>query len=297
MAENFTPLLTTSDWNSEWKELQKARRRADDAAYWDKRAETFTSRDSPNPYILRYLELAGIQPGETVFDMGCGTGALAVPLGKAGHRVIAADFSTGMLARLREALDRNGVTTVTPVQMSWDGDWPAHGVHPEMVDVCVVSRSLATADLKDSLMRLNSVARRRVCITLPTGSSPRTDERILTAIGLQSALGRDYLYAFNILTNEGIKPEVHYIESTRKNTYDTFDEAYDDMERMVMSASGAMVSDGNREAALKRLRPWLENDLEDNPDVGKLDQEDVPEKRLQLHTSRKVMWAFIAWDK
>lgn len=297
MAENFTPLLTTSDWNGEWKELQKARRRADDASYWDKRAETFTSRDSPNPYVLRYLELADIRPGETVFDMGCGTGALSVPLGKAGHRVIAADFSTGMLARLREALDRNGVSTVTPLQMSWDDDWPAHGVHPEMVDVCVASRSLATADLRDSLMRLNDVARRRVCITLPTGSSPRTDERILTAIGLQSALGRDYLYAFNILTNEGIKPEVHYIESTRKNTYDTFDEAYEELERMVTSATGAMVSDGDRQAALKRLRTWLENDLEENPDAGKPDEENVPEKRLRLRTSRKVMWAFLAWDK
>ena len=30
-ATTFTPLLTTHDWNEEWKELQKARRAADDA--------------------------------------------------------------------------------------------------------------------------------------------------------------------------------------------------------------------------------------------------------------------------
>ena len=35
-----------------------------------------------------------------VFDMGCGTGALAVPLGLAGHKVVAADFSRGMLDRM-----------------------------------------------------------------------------------------------------------------------------------------------------------------------------------------------------
>lgn len=37
MHDEFTPLLTTTDWNEEWKELQKVRRHADDAAFWDKR--------------------------------------------------------------------------------------------------------------------------------------------------------------------------------------------------------------------------------------------------------------------
>ena len=42
MHDEFTPLLTTTDWNEEWKELQKVRRHADDAAFWDKRSATFT---------------------------------------------------------------------------------------------------------------------------------------------------------------------------------------------------------------------------------------------------------------
>ena len=42
MHDEFTPLLTATDWNEEWKELQKVRRHADDAAFWDKRSATFT---------------------------------------------------------------------------------------------------------------------------------------------------------------------------------------------------------------------------------------------------------------
>ena len=79
----------------------------------------------------RFLELARILPGETVFDMGCGTGALSVPLGQAGHTVVAADFSAGMLGVLREELDAHGVTSVFPKQMSWEDDWAACGVGPE----------------------------------------------------------------------------------------------------------------------------------------------------------------------
>ena len=153
--------------------------------------------------------------------MGCGTGALAVPLGEAGHKVVAADFSQGMLDQMQARLNEAGVRTVFPKLMSWEDDWPAFGVREGMTDVAVASRSIATADLRDALLRLTEVARRRVCITLATGSSPRVDERILAAVGLPAVLGRDYLYAFNILADEGIRAEVRYIDSTRDDTFAT----------------------------------------------------------------------------
>lgn len=296
-SEPFVPLLTTRDWNDEWKQLQQARRRFDDASYWDKRASTFSTKDAPNPYVERFLELAGIREGETVFDMGCGTGALSVPLGKRGTKVVAADFSRGMLDQLQAALDQEGVRTVFPKQMSWEDDWPSFGVRPGMVDVAVASRSVATADLRDSLLRLTDVARRRVCVTLATGTSPRTDERILNAIGLSSVLGRDHLYAFNILASEGLRPEVSYIDSTRIDTFDSADDAYDVFTRMVNDATAAFIGEDERAAAFVRLRAWLADNLVANEHVGQLDKKGIPEKALRLKEPRTVTWAFLAWDK
>ena len=304
-ADGFRPLLGTIDWNEEWKELQRARRHADDAAYWDKRSATFATKDAPNPYVDRFLELARIQPGESVFDMGCGTGALSVPLAAAGHRVTAADFSQGMLDKLREGLDERGCAqNATLVKMSWSDDWRAFGVEPGSADVALASRSIATADLRDSLMRLTDVARRRVCVTLSTGTSPRSDEGLLADLGIRGKLGYDYLYAFNILANDGLRPEISYIDSLRDDTFDSREDARASFARMVDSALGAPETyvdapafEAARSRAMARLEEWLDANLVPNENAGKLDRKGVPQGRLRTTRPRTISWAFISWDK
>lgn len=296
-TRSFHPLLTTTDWNEEWKALQASRRAPDDPAYWDGRAHSFPADARPSEYARRFLALAGIRPGETVFDMGCGTGAIALPLGMAGHRVLAADFSPNMLARLREVLAEAGVEGVSTECVSWEGDWAAHGIAPASFDVAVASRSIATADLRDSLLRLTEVARRRVCITLTTGSSPRTDERILAEIGLADTLCRDYLYAVNILAHEGLRPQLDYIESARYDTFADAEEAFASLKRMVDHAAGAVKTEEERRAAYRRLRAWLSDNLVANEAVGTPDAHGLPQKALRLAHPRVITWAFIAWDK
>lgn len=293
----FVSPSSALDWNNEWKRLQTMRRRVDDASYWDKRAATFTTKDAPNLYVERFLKLAAIKRGETVFDMGCGTGALTIPLAERGCNVVAADFSRGMLERMQSELDDRDIRNVTVKHMSWEDDWNHFNVKRNSADVAIASRSIATADLRDSILRLTDVAKRRVCATMATGASPRIDERALNAIGLHSPLGRDYLYAFNILAAEGLRPEVSYIDSTRTDTFDSREHALDAFSRMVDDATLGDLSPDGRTRALSRLRIWLEDNLVENERAGKPDGKGEPERALRLREPRMVTWAFIAWNK
>lgn len=295
--ETFVPALITTDWAEEWKALQLTRRAADEAAFWDERSKTFgCNAATPSPYAARFIELSGIRPGETALDMGCGTGALALPLGLAGHEVIAADFSSGMLARLEEACAQRGVTTVKTKLMSWEDDWDAKGVGEDAVDVAMASRSIATADMRDSLERLTRAARRRACVTLPTGASPRADERIIRAIGLQSQLGRDFLYAFMILVGMGFHPEVAYIDSARYDTYQTKAEASENLRKMVLDAARGLASDEETTRACERLDAWLDENLVRNEAAGTPDASGNPQKELRLAQPRMITWAHISWN-
>ena len=185
MHDEFTPLLTTTDWNEEWKELQKVRRHADDARVLGQALRHLHHQGRPEP-------LRGAVPGATRTSAPakrCSTWAAAPALwpcrsARRGTRWWPPTSPRACWIRCRRGSTRAGVRTVFPKLMSWEDDWPAFGVREGMTDVAIASRSIATADLRDSLLRLTDVARRRVCITLATGSSPRVDERILAAVGL-----------------------------------------------------------------------------------------------------------------
>ena len=60
----------------------------------------------------RVLDLAGLRPGESVLDIGCGTGTLAIaatqPVGPSG-KVYGVDASSEMLARARKKANKAGV--------------------------------------------------------------------------------------------------------------------------------------------------------------------------------------------
>lgn len=283
------------DFNEEWKQLQLTRAPLKNSAHWTKKSARYDSKDKRNLYAEAFLDLANVQPGDVIFDMGCGTGALAVPLAKAGHDVYAADFSDGMLAKLGENMAINNVDSITPIKMSWEDDWGAYGIEDNMADIAIASRSIAVADLEGALVKLTRTARRRCCITLTTGTSPNVDPRLLKAIGVPVSPTRDYLYAFGILAQQGFEPTVDYIHSTRKDTFDTQAEALEDFTRMIDASNPSMPAP-EREAAVARLDAWLSEHIVENPDAGIPDKKGVPEGLLCLDVLRVVSWAFIAWD-
>ena len=54
------------------------------------------------PAAKALVDFADVQPGETVLDIGCGTGSLSLLLAELGHTVIGIDFAAAMIDRARQ---------------------------------------------------------------------------------------------------------------------------------------------------------------------------------------------------
>jgi len=267
--------LIDTDWNAEWMQLQSGREVPHDASYWDERADDFSATGDASVYALTFIEYMGLLPGESVLDVGSGSGTLALPLARAGHRVCAVDFSERMLSILKAQASEESLGDVSAITASWEDDWPAAGIRA--ADVAVASRSIAVTDLRAALQKLDASARRRVCLATAV-------DGVLPALVAHAAVGRDYrrhydyVYIVNVLFQMGILPDLRFMRHEWQQPFADVHSARDVMRRLIAPL------DEREEVLLAR---YLAEHLHETAGGGlwKLDQ------------TIASTWAFIAWDK
>src|SRR3990170_7906007 len=134
------------DYVERWQRIVAARREQHDAVcaaegrttadYWARRAEGYAkfvreAASGEDPFlacVLRHL-----RPGDTVLDVGAGTGRHSVPLAGHASRVIALDPSQAMLRFLREDIASQGLSNVEVVE----GAWPEAADRVPQADVVI----------------------------------------------------------------------------------------------------------------------------------------------------------------
>jgi len=285
------------DFGMLWRQEHASRRKPDDASEWDKRAKDFTSKYGPSGYSLEFLRLAQLQSGESVFDMGCGAGALAIPCAERGHKVLAADFSPGMLERCRADAPEDVAGLIETKLLAWDDNWDLAGLTVHSYDVAFASRSIATADMEVAIRKLSRIARRKVCVTLVTGQTPRVSEAFFKDMGLSCVGHNDAAFCFAIATQLGYQPEVHFINSSRTDRYASPEEAQAAYLDMLRFADQKPV--GEVRALLeKRACAWVQEHLSTSVPVEPGMRVAEVERDLPwcIDVPRTFSWAFLSWE-
>lgn len=265
------------DWRQRWIENARHYDDVENEAFWDKRSASFSASCQRSGYAQEYLQRAALLPGESVIDMGCGSGTLALPLASEGHFVTACDISGGMLARLEEQAVEAGIRDNLDVRkLSWLADWSDLPV----ADVFLASRSLFSTDLYETILKMEAHARRRVCLTVATLESPGHDVTMQRAIGRPQQRTAEFVYLLNMLIQMGRLPEMSYIAHVKPTFGDTLAEVREEFEH----------EDGPFTAEEEPLlEAFIARNFTEQP------QPDGTVKVARAY-KRYVRWAFIAWD-
>lgn len=248
--------------------------------YWNMRAETFGKACGKNRYAELFVEKLDLSGGESVFDMGCATGTLAIPLAQAGCQVTACDFSPKMIECLVARCAEEGVSVDAKV-MAWEDDWDSFGIGENSFDVAIASRSIASQDLEACLSKLERIARERAAISVPATPVPAFDPKLCQALGRDVPRRRHDAEAFSALCERGRIPQVSYIPAPRPMGFADWGIAVFELRKL----AGKEPLDERQERLFEEYaREHFERRSEDGV------------VRYVLDYPLTVQWAFISWD-
>ena len=236
------------------------------ASAWDSRAAGMASKALRSRYADEFVARMDLTGATSLLDVGCGPGTIGLAVAHQLQRVVGLDYSSAMLAAMRDKAAEMHLANVETLHRAWEDDWSDV---PEC-DIVVASRSTTVEDIATALEKLNAKARLRVYLTHLVGGH-FTDPAIQDAIGRRVPSVPDYIYLLNILHRMGIHPRLDYIAHENRLA-DAVD--FDDFARRVVWSMGDLDAD-----ELSRLQGWYDR-------VTPQERQGVP-----------MRWAFISWEK
>ena len=290
--------MKTVDWNEMWSEMSANRASSSDntqSEFWDKYAETFRKKPKnggKDEYIEKFYELMEIKPGESIFDMGCASGTLAIPYAHKGHDVYAADFSPAMLDVLMRSAEEEGVADkIHPIRLDWNEDWSARDL--PVCDIAISSRSLICRDLSECLKKLESVASRRVCIGAWDNPTKGFDRYVSKAIGYEGPVLAVHSIVMGELMSRDMSPEMIFIRSPfRLARFKSYDAGVETLRNSfpggLSDEQNKLLEDYCREHLIHKSSPGYKSSGGDGQEL---------DDYWQLDHSEMSTMAFIRWDK
>lgn len=180
MSDQFAWRTAGLDWLNVWRDMYDAERSQGETAThpdMERSADQYATAAArfarnakrlPQPDAFMRWMLPRLTSGESVLDIGAGSGRYVSPLAQAGHAVIAVEHSPSMRAEMRTRVAEEALAAVDIVADTWPTQTPIQA------DVVFAAHVLyAVRDIAPFLTAMHQSAR-RMCVLLLGARHPTT---------------------------------------------------------------------------------------------------------------------------
>lgn len=213
------------DWNNLWNEEVKNLPKIQNKEAWDKIAPHFDRWMKYDDYPQKLVEKIKLNPEYSVLDIGCGNGAVTIPVAKRVNSVTVMDLSSEMIEFLMENARRENLSNINYIHSAWEK------VEIDKLgkfDIVIASRSLGgVLNIKNELKKIDDVAKKYVYITIWGVNARGFEKDVNEVIGRQFHKHPEYAYVVNILCEMGINVNVEMLDCKNHPCYADIDEALD----------------------------------------------------------------------
>lgn len=184
-----------------------AARPRSEATRWDQKAQKITVGQLGDSYTKQLLQAMDLRSNDSLLDVGCGPGTIAVLAAAHVSQVYGLDYSRGMLEKLKENALYYNTHNIKTLCKDWDESW----AEVPVCDVVVASRSTLVEDMESALLKLHAQAKRHVYLTYP--ANPAFGTRLEVDAKAQPQFATpSYLYIIAILHQHGIAAQLRFIQ-------------------------------------------------------------------------------------
>ena len=207
----------TEEWMREWarhplngEKVSKERTKG----IWDSEAGTYSASSYSEilPKVIDEMDSLGLFEG-TLIDIGCGTGAYAIPFSRRCSEVVAVDSSNAMLDILRRRCVESSVPNIDIVECD------CSGIPDDLACDTAFSSLCPDMNNPDSILDMERLGKKRVYISSSDAGEDSIEVEIWRELGCDYSY-RGYMtdYPLRFLQSLGREPYIRYFTQKHDNS-------------------------------------------------------------------------------
>lgn len=183
---------------------------------WDSMAGQFSEYEIPTPQNSSLLRLIAekkmIDSDSTILDVGCGTGKYSFSLAKESKHVTGVDLSPKMIEKAQEKKKETNTHNVHFQVADWHATELETLGFSKAFDLVIANMTPAVRNF-DTFIKLSKAGKGFCIMSKPIKRTDPVSDAVRQMLGIEKkkeSSDTEFLYAFQILWQQGFLPELHY---------------------------------------------------------------------------------------